>query len=303
MRHLIDLITLSKATITTLLDKAELYKTKYLDTNATLDAFKGKIIANLFFESSTRTLLSFQIAAHRLGAIVLTPNMKQASTLKGESLLDTIHTLEAMGTDLFVVRHTDNNVAQFIASELHGPTSIINAGDGNNHHPTQALLDLMTIRQHKQQFETLTVAIVGDIIHSRVARSLVTGLKIMGVKQLNLTAPKLWVPDYVGETNIKIFNSLTDGLADVDVIIALRIQRERIQDKLIPNPEKYFQEFGITAEKMTVAKNDAIVMHPGPMNRGVEIDSQVADGAQSVILQQVSNGVAMRMAIMDSLLG
>ena len=227
--------------------------------------------------------------------------MKTSSTVKGESLLDTIHNFEALGTDIFVIRHADNNTAHFVSSELLSTASVINAGDGDNQHPTQGLLDLLTIHQYKPDFTELSLAIVGDIAHSRVARSLIAGLQIMGTTDIRLIAPESLVPDDAAQLGVRISHSLKDGLRDTDVVMALRIQKERMQEAFIPNPDKFFNEFGLTEKTIRYAKPDAIVMHPGPMNRGVEIESSVADGKQSVILQQVRNGIAMRMAIFDSL--
>ncbi len=302
INHLVSMETLDIDTINYLMDEADNFLKKTLSKEHILDTLKGKVVAVLFYESSTRSRNSFVIAAKRLSAITINPDMNLSAILKGESLLDTIHTFEAMGVDLFAIRHPDNNAAQFVASELNGPASIVNAGDGDNQHPTQALLDLMTIRQYKSQFNDLTVAIVGDISHSRVARSLIAGLKIMGTTQIHLIAPPDLAPEDAESLGVKVFNNFEEGLSSADVVVALRIQKERMQEAQLPDFEKYHNEFGLTAERLALAKSDAIVMHPGPMNRGVEIDSNVADGPQSVILQQVQNGIAMRMAVMETLL-
>lgn len=302
LENLISLENLSTSTISELLNRAEFFLENAINKKTALNALSGKIIANLFFEPSTRTRNSFDIAAQRLGAMVLNPDMQTSATCKGESLVDTIRTFEALGTDVFVIRHADNNTANFVANELSGNAAVVNAGDGVNQHPTQALLDLLTIRQHKHFFGNLTVAIVGDIAHSRVARSLIQGLNSMGTQQIRLIAPKALVPDDAAGLDIHLYDSLKEGLHGVDVIVALRIQKERMQVADIPDTKKFAQQFGITTDTLAYAKPDAIVMHPGPINRGVEIESAVADGPQSVILQQVHNGVAVRMAVLDAIL-
>lgn len=302
MRHLLGMETLDRSTIEFLFERANFFLNSCLREQGMLDILKGKIVANLFFEPSTRTRVSFEIAAKRLGAITLNPHMASSATVKGESLLDTIHVFEKMGTEIFVIRHSDNNTAQFIASELSGNACIINGGDGDNQHPSQALLDLFTIQRYKPDFANLAVAIVGDVMHSRVARSLIEGLKIMGTTKIHLIAPQALIPPNHAELGVSIFNSMVEGLAGCDVVMALRIQKERIEAAALPNPEKFHNEYGLTTERLAFANPDAIVMHPGPMNRGIEIDSDVADGPQSVIAEQVINGVAMRMAIMDTLI-
>ncbi len=302
LRHLVDMDSLDLETITYLFDSAEQFLSSCLEKDAVLKTLVGKIVTNLFFESSTRSRNSFFIAAKRLGAIVVNPDMSTLATAKGESLIDTVHSFEAMGTSLFVIRHSDNNTAAFIAAELSTNASVINAGDGDNQHPTQALLDLFTIHRHKPNFSELKVAIIGDILHSRVARSLIEGLKIMGVAGIRLIAPEALVPTDAEQLGVDVFHTMEEGLQDIDVVVALRIQKERMQEALMPDPDKFYQHYGLTPTTLAFAKPDAIVMHPGPINRGVEIDSSVADGPQSVILEQVLNGVAMRMAIMDCLL-
>lgn len=302
LHHLLSTENLDKDTITYLLDRADHLLEKQIQGEQQLNSLQGKVIANLFFEPSTRTRNSFEIAAKRLGAIVLSPEMSGSATSKGESLIDTIHTFEAMGAAAFVIRHREDYTAQFVASELQSSACVINAGDGMHQHPTQALLDLLTIRQHKKTFEPLTVAIIGDIAHSRVVGSIVPALKNMGVSDLRLVAPKLFIPKNVDSWGVEVFHSLEQGLQGADVVMALRIQKERIQDSDIPDMNQFFAEYGLTQENLSFAKRDAIVMHPGPLNRGVEIDSSVADGPQSVILQQVRNGVAVRMAVLDTML-
>ena len=300
--HLVDMASLDQEIIKGLFERTQFFLRNSLNKGVTLKNLANKMIVNLFFETSTRTRNSFILAAKRLSALVMNPNLGLSATVKGESLLDTIHTFEAMGTDLFIIRHPDNNTADFIAAELKSDAAVINAGDGNNQHPTQCLLDLFTINHHKKKFTDIKVAIIGDILHSRVTRSLVQGLHIMGTKEISLIAPEALSPTEIDEYKASIYHNLQEGLQGADVVVALRIQKERIQVTAMPDPDKFYQEFGLTPTTLAYAKPDAIVMHPGPMNRGVEIDSSVADGPQSVILEQVRNGVAMRMAIMDALL-
>lgn len=302
IRHLLSMSELDQQSIHYLLDKADVYLRELRQKNTLPKALNNKTITHLFFEPSTRTLNSFELAAKHLGAITLCPQLERSSTVKGESLLDTVKTFEAMGTDLFILRHADNNTAQFIASELSGPAQIINAGDGSNEHPTQTLIDLQTIRQHKPLFESISIAIVGDIAHSRVAQSLLKGLLTMQVSDIRLVAPDAFIPDYTKELPVSITHSLEEGLSDVDVVMSLRIQKERMSTTDIPDNKKFFNTYGLTTNNITYAKPDVIVMHPGPVNRGIEIESSLCDGPQSVVLEQVQNGVAMRMAILDTML-
>jgi aspartate carbamoyltransferase catalytic subunit len=259
---------------------------------------RGKTIVNLFFENSTRTRTTFELAAKRLSADVVTMNIATSATSKGESLLDTIRNLEAMHIDMFVVRHAISGAAHFIAQHTAQNISVINAGDGQHAHPTQAMLDMFTIRQIKKDFAPLKVAIVGDILHSRVARSQIQALNTLGVAEVRVIAPKTLLPAYVEKLGVTAFHDMKQGLEDIDVIIMLRLQKERMNSALLPSESEYFRCFGLTEQKLAVAKPDVMVMHPGPINRGVEIESSVADGKHSVILQQVSNGIAVRMAIM-----
>ena len=259
---------------------------------------RGKTIVNLFFENSTRTRTTFELAASRLSADVISINIATSATSKGESLLDTIRNLEAMHADMFVVRHAISGAAHFIAQNTASHISVINAGDGQHAHPTQAMLDMFTIRQHKQDFKQLRVAIIGDILHSRVARSQIQALNTLETKEIRVIAPKTLLPSHVESLGVKAFSNIEEGLADSDVIIMLRLQKERMTSAFLPNKREFFKCFGLTEERLKLAKPDAIVMHPGPINRGVEIESSIADGPQSVILQQVSNGIAVRMAIM-----
>lgn len=301
LRHLLGMDSLDEKTIRFLFSRTDHFLQEGMNNNAMYNTLNGKIVTNLFFEPSTRTRISFEIAAKRLGAISLNPDMNTSATVKGESLLDTVHTFEAMGTDIFIIRHADNNTAQFVASELNSDAAVINGGDGYNEHPTQALLDLYTIQKHKSNFKEISIAIIGDILHSRVARSLVSGLKIMGTKDIRLIAPETLIPVDFHSSDLNIFHSINEGIRNCDVVVALRIQKERIETSSLPDPTRFHREFGLTNERLQFAKPDAIVMHPGPIIRGIEIDSDVADGAQSVILEQVTNGVAIRMAVMDTL--
>ena len=258
-------------------------------------------VANLFFEPSTRTRNTFEIAAKRTSAKTINVDLANSATKKNETLMDTMHTLKAMQIDMFVIRHQQNGLPHRVAENLEG-VSIINAGDGINAHPTQALLDMLTIRQHKKSFDNLSVAIVGDIRHSRVARSDIQAMKTLGTSDIRLIAPETL--HYKEETpSLERFGSLEQGIEDADVIISLRLQKERMIAADIPDEQTYFEGFGLTSENLKLAKPDAIIMHPGPVNRGIELSSEVADGSQSVILQQVTNGIAVRMAVMEILAG
>lgn len=301
LKHLINLNTLTEANIHYLIDRAEHYLKHTIGKNEIDKSLTGQLITTLFFEPSTRTRNAFIIAAKRLNALVLNPDLSFSSTQKGESLIDTVQTFEAMGSRLFILRHPDNNTAEFLSTELKSHTAIINAGDGSNQHPTQALLDLMTIRQYKPNFDKLTVAIMGDIKHSRVARSLITGLLTMRVPDIRLVAPEaLNHPDW-SEMGVNIVYDIDSGLQDADVVIALRLQKERISSETLLNIDNFANTYGLNNARLRLAKPDAIVMHPGPINRNVEIESFVADGQQSVILAQVRNGIAMRMAILNTI--
>lgn len=302
MHHLLSIQSLDQKQIIYLLDRAEYFLKTAVAKQEVLNTLCGKVVVNLFFESSTRTRNSFEIAAHRLGAIVLSPDMKQSSTNKGELLIDTIRNLEAMGASLLVIRHPDNHLAQFLASEVKAEAAIVNAGDGSNEHPTQTLLDLMTIRQHFKDFSKLTIAIVGDVVHSRVARSLIMGLRLMGVERIRIIAPESFTPDNAELAHVDVFHAMDTGLNEVDIIYTLRIQKERMKEDQRPKDDQYFKNFGLTQERLALAKSSAIVMHPGPINRGIEIESSVADGSQSAILQQTQNSVAVRMAVLETLL-
>ncbi len=300
LKHFLTPEGLSAELLTQILDTAETFidNTQSPKKIKSTQLLRDKTVVNLFFENSTRTRTTFELAAKNLGAEVINMNIATSATSKGESLLDTIRNLEAMFVDAFVVRHAVSGAAHFIAQQTAPHISVINAGDGQHAHPTQAMLDMFTIRQHKPDFSKLRVAIIGDILHSRVARSEIHALNILGVKEVRVIAPKTLLPAEIEALGVTVSHNLQDGLQDIDVVIMLRLQKERMTSALLPSESEYFNCFGLTEEKLKFAKPDAIVMHPGPINRGVEIDSKVADGKQSVILQQVSNGVAVRMAVM-----
>ena len=262
---------------------------------------RGKSVFNLFFEPSTRTRTTFEIAAKRLSADVINLNITVSSQSKGESLLDTVDNLSAMHADMFIVRHGESGAPHFIARHVAPDIHVINAGDGRHSHPTQGLLDMYTIRHYKKDFTGLTVAIVGDVLHSRVARSQIHALKTLGVPDLRVIGPKTLVPAQVERLGVRVFSDMAEGLKGCDVVIMLRLQNERMNGALLPSAGEFFKCYGLNADKLALAKPDAIVMHPGPMNRGVEIDSAVADGRQSVILPQVTFGIAVRMAVMSML--
>jgi aspartate carbamoyltransferase catalytic subunit len=298
LKHFLTIEGLDKALLTEILDMAESFAGMSDQQVKKVPILRGKTIVNLFFENSTRTRTTFELAAKRLSADVLSINIATSATSKGESLLDTIRNLEAMFVDMFVVRHALSGAAHFIAQQVAPHIGVVNAGDGQHAHPTQAMLDMFTIRQIKQDFAPLKVAIIGDILHSRVARSEIIALNALGVDEVRVIAPKTLLPACVETLGVKVFHDLNQGLKDVDVVMMLRLQKERMSSALLPSESEYFKCFGLTEEKLKLAKPDAIVMHPGPINRGVEIDSKVADGPQSVILKQVSNGIAVRMAVM-----
>jgi aspartate carbamoyltransferase catalytic subunit len=301
LRHLLTLRGLTRQRLTDLLDRAETYLSPYGNRAVRTDALKGRTVANLFFEPSTRTRASFDLAAKRLGADVLNLDVNTSSRKKGEGILDMMYTLQAMQIDVFVVRDASAGVPAYIARHVNDYVSILNAGESDVSHPTQGLLDLLTIRQHRPDFQNLTVAIVGDIAHSRVARSAVQGLTTMGVGELRLISPRALAPDPAEMPSARILHRLDEGIRGADVVMALRIQRERIGSlDGIPGIDEYFANYGISHERMKLAAPDAIVMHPGPMNRGIEIESSLADSRRSVITKQVTNGVAIRMAILST---
>ena len=271
--------------------KIKIYQKKF-------DILRGKTQINLFFEPSTRTQSSFELAGKRLGADVINMSLKQSSVAKGETLIDTAVTLNAMKPDLLIVRHQSAGAAELLSQKV--DCSVVNAGDGSHEHPTQAILDTLTILHHKKRIEGLKIAICGDILHSRVARSNILMLSLLGAN-INLVAPKTLLPRNIDNFKVNIYNDMRDGIKDVDVIMMLRLQNERMLSSYIPSAREYFRYYGLDEEKLSIAKNDAIVMHPGPMNRGVEIDTSVADNVQSVIKDQVEMGVAARMAILEIL--
>lgn len=303
LKHLLTTEGLDRRLILEILDHAASFASVGNRAVKKIPLLRGKTIINLFFEPSTRTLTTFELAAKRLSADVLNINVSTSATSKGESLQDTLQTLEAMHCDMFIVRHPNSGAAHFIARQVSPHVSVINAGDGRHAHPTQALLDMYTIRQHKADFACLSVAIVGDVMHSRVARSDIHALTALGVKDIRVIGPKTLIPADINRMGVSVFNNLQQGIEDVDVVIMLRLQRERMRSALLPSEHEYFHCYGLTENKLLAAKDDAIVMHPGPINRGVEIDSHVADGKRSVILQQVSHGIAVRMAVMSLIMG
>ena len=301
LRHLLTLRGLDRGNITNLLDCAEDFLTAMGSPVVRSNALRGRTVANMFFEPSTRTRASFDLAGKRLGADVLNLDVNTSSRKKGESILDMIYTLQAMHVDIFVVRDASAGVPAYIARNSNQFVSILNAGESDVSHPTQGLLDLLTIRQQKGEFTNLVVAIIGDIAHSRVARSAAEGLMTMGIGELRLISPESLAPDPDSFPDAKIMHNLKDGLRGADVVMALRIQRERIGSlDGIPGIDEYFANFGISHERMKLAAPDAIVMHPGPMNRGIEIESSLADSDCSVITDQVTNGVAIRMAVLST---
>lgn len=300
LKHLLTIEGLPKAIITQLLDTAG----GFINVNdrevKKLPVLRGKSVFNLFFENSTRTRTTFEIAAQRLSADVFNLNINASSASKGESLLDTIDNLAAMQADMFIVRHASSGAPFLIAQHVAPHVHVVNAGDGRHAHPTQALLDMYTIRHYKKDFTQLRVAIVGDILNSRVARSDIHALTTLGVPEVRAIAPLTLLPSGIEQMGVRVFTDMNEGLRDVDVVIMLRLQNERMRGALLPSAQEYFKHYGLTQEKLSRAKPDAIVMHPGPMNRGVEIESAVADGPQSVILSQVTFGIAVRMAVLST---
>jgi len=305
LTHLITLEGLPKATIEQILDTAKQFVSFNNPSREVkkLPLLRGKSVFNLFFENSTRTRTTFEIAANRLSADVINLDIQTSSTSKGESLLDTIDNLVAMQADIFVVRHKTTGASEQIARHLPKYVHVINAGDGTNQHPTQGLLDLFTMRHFKKDFTKLKVAIVGDVIHSRVAKSNIYGLATLGCQDIRVIGPKSLIPSDLDLQGVRVFHSLEEGLKGVDVIMTLRIQKERMEVGQVPEGDEFFRQWGLTPERLALADKEAIVMHPGPMNREVEIASEVADGPQSVILKQVTFGIAVRMAVMSIVAG
>jgi len=299
LKHFLSMDGLDRAMLTRILDTADSFIEVGERTIKNVPLLRGRTVVNLFFEPSTRTRSTFELAAKRLSADVLNLDISTSATSKGESLSDTLLNLEAMASDMFVIRHAQSGAPHFIARSVTPGVAIINAGDGRHAHPTQAMLDMLTIRQRKKTFEGLRVAIVGDILHSRVARSQIRALNTLGAAEVRLIAPDTLLPKAPETLGVTTFSRMEEGLRDVDVIIMLRLQRERMEGALLPSEREFFRLYGLTSEKLAMAKPDALVMHPGPINRGVEIESAVADGPQSVILSQVTNGIAVRMAVMS----
>ena len=303
LRHFLTINGMSRESLEGILDTARSFIDFGKREIKKIPLLHGKTLVNLFFEPSTRTRTTFEIAGKRLSADVINMNAARMSTTKGETILDTVRTLEAMHTDLFVVRDRASGASHLIASHLPDHVRVINAGDGRHAHPTQAMLDMFTIKQEKGDFSNLKVAIVGDILHSRVARSQIHALKILGVDELRVIGPRTLIPTEIETMGVTVTSDLARGLEDIDVVMMLRIQRERMDSQLIPSEQEYFRRYGLTEKKLRKARKDAIVMHPGPINRGLEISSSVADGERSVILDQVTNGIAVRMSIMATLMG
>ena len=303
LTHLLSTEGLPRDILTHILDTAQTFVPMAERDIKKVPLLRGKSVFNLFFENSTRTRTTFEIAAKRLSADVYNLNINVSSTAKGESLLDTISNLTAMQADVFVVRHEASGAPYLIARNVEPHIHVINAGDGRHAHPTQGLLDMFTIRHFKKDFSGLTVAIVGDILHSRVARSDIHALTTLGAAEVRAIAPLTLLPGGLEQMGVKVFTDMREGLRDVDVVMVLRLQNERMKGALLPSSQEYFKHYGLTREKLACAKPDAIVMHPGPMNRGVEIDSAVADGPQAVILNQVTFGIAVRMAVMSIVAG
>ena len=299
LRHFLTIEGLSRELLVQILDTAESFATLPGRPVKKVPLLRGRIITNLFFENSTRTRTTFELAAKLLSADVINFNINTSATTKGETLLDTLRNIEAMHSDMFVVRHSQSGAAHFIAQHASPRVSVINAGDGRHSHPTQAMLDMFTIRKHKGDFTPLRVAIVGDVLHSRVARSQILALNTLGVSEVRIVGPRTLLPTEARALGVHVFHDLAEGIKDVDVVIMLRLQNERMDGALLPNEHEYFRLYGLTDERLENARPDAIVMHPGPINRGIEMDSAVADGPRSVILQQVSYGIAVRMAVMS----
>ena len=303
LHHLLAIEGLPKRIIERILDTAESFVGINEREVKVVPLLRGKSIFNIFFENSTRTRTTFEIAAKRLSADVVSLDVGRSSTNKGETILDTIANLTAMHADVFVVRHSESGAPYLIAQHAAPHVHVVNAGDGRHEHPTQGLLDVFTIRRYKKDFTGLTVAIVGDVLHSRVARSQIHALTTLGVPEVRVIGPRTLLPTDIERLGVRVFTSLEEGLTGVDVVTMLRLQNERMAGALLPSASEYFSRYGLTPQKLALAKPDAIVLHPGPMNRGVEIDSAVADGNQSVILPQVTYGIAVRMAVMAILAG
>jgi aspartate carbamoyltransferase catalytic subunit len=302
LRHLTTLEKLPRETIERLLDRAEALRDACAHGTRKLGVLSGRTVLNLFFEPSTRTRTSFELAARRLGADVVNFDIGFSSTNKGEELFDTLHTLEAMHLDAIIVRHKESGTPDELVRHAMSGVSVINAGDGNRAHPTQGLLDALTIRQHRPDFEHLTIVICGDIRHSRVARSDIHAFTAMGVREIRLCGPDALMPAAEEFPQARFFNDFDQAIAGADAAIMLRLQKERMASTDLPDELAYFSRYGLDKRRLALAAKGCLVMHPGPLNRGIEISSDVADGAQSRILEQVGNGVFVRMAVLDELL-
>lgn len=303
LRHFLAIDGLDEPLLSRILDTAESFESASRQNVRKLPLLRGKTVLNLFFEPSTRTRTTFELAARRLSADVVNLDVAVSSAVKGESLLDTLRTLEAMRCDLFVIRHPQAGAAEFFARHVPEGVAVLNAGDGRHAHPTQAMLDLFTIRRHRPDLENLVVVIVGDVAHSRVARSQIQALNLFGVRQIRVVGPATLIPASIEQMGVHHYHSLDEAMCDADVVIGLRLQKERMRGPLLTSSEEYYQRYGITEGRLALARRDCLVMHPGPLNRGIEIDSEVADGPQSTILEQVSNGLSVRMAIMALAMG
>jgi aspartate carbamoyltransferase catalytic subunit len=303
LQHLLTIEGLPREIITQILDTAASFIGVGDREVKKVPLLRGKSVFNLFFEPSTRTRTTFEIAAKRLSADVINLNIAVSSSTKGETLLDTVDNLSAMHADMFIVRHSSSGAPHLIARNVASHVHVVNAGDGRHAHPTQGLLDIYTIRHYKKEFANLSVAIVGDVLHSRVARSLIHALTTLGTPDVRVIGPRTLMPTGVEQLGVSVHHDMRDGLAGCDVVMMLRLQNERMKGPLLPSAQEFFKSYGLTPAKLALAKPDAIVMHPGPMNRGVEIDSAVADGPHSVILPQVTFGIAVRMAVMSILAG
>ncbi len=303
LRHLLSIEGLPKKVLLQILDAAESFVGIADQDVKKVPLLHGKTVCNIFFENSTRTRTTFEIAAKRLSADVINLNINTSSQSKGEAIIDTVNNLIAMKADMFVVRHDQSGAAHLVAKHVPDNISVINAGDGRHSHPTQGLLDVFTIRKYKPDMHNLRVALVGDVLHSRVARSEIHALTTLGVPEIRVIAPKTLLPNEVEKLGVHVYHDMKEGLKDIDVVMMLRLQNERMSGAMLPSTQEFFKIYGLTPEKLAWAKPDAIVMHPGPINRGVEIDSRVADGKQAVILPQVTYGIAIRMAVMSILAG
>ncbi len=299
LRHFLSLDGLPRELLTEILDTADSFLEVGARAVKKVPLMRGMTVCNVFFENSTRTRTTFELAAKRLSADVITLNVSTSSTSKGETLTDTLRTLEAMAADMFVMRHADSGAAHFVAEQVTPNVAIINGGDGRHAHPTQGMLDMLTIRRHKGDFSQLKVAIVGDILHSRVARSNMIALKTLGCPDIRVIAPKTLLPVGLEQYGVNVYTNVEQGLKDVDVIIMLRLQRERMRSGLLPSEGEFYRLFGLSEQRLALAHPEAIVMHPGPINRGVEIESSVADSPRAMILNQVTYGIAVRMAVLS----